>query len=592
MREVFSKKFILAFSINLVVVFSAFFLSTSSKALVPMESLVLGDLSEYYSQEKQDPLDSVFQTLEQRRDDLKGKSLEMAQEKLAYYRGFAQEGHNLKNFCSRDDFVPSVYATTYDKDQAIRSVISNLQFLGLDYTVRALAQYAKHFNFSTDQYQNLVDNMIGNYCSENISVISLAQLKKNMMARFSGDNSFILPTLEGNPLFTSKLESAVPIDDAREREMEQTLRLFKSFCSWGGLTDNLRLLPPLLKHPVVMSILIKEMSGMEIKWDRVSNTLRKEVQPDAMGVACQNLICRRVKRTEFNERMPRIVGSVSLEDDLRRLYCTEFQTANFKTEFQEPKIKEIMEGMEEQDGALLSSQLIALVTTVPDFMVRSEKFDEALAFTRFSIDQTWDKWASSEATNFSRDLYYEESLSLELVKRDLYFKKNDKKIRVLFDVNLGEFDRVNQMIGKVSTTFHLKVSKSFLRWAREQWFINTKERPEVQNEIQVRLAKMIADDIAAAREKYMTPPWSGKLEDLVAFEILEQLSLFPDNHFASTDKGFMEIPIQLNFGPFALRHMRYRHQIEQNKIRGRERMLNRELRRDERLSKTDSSNIK
>lgn len=557
-----------------------------ASALVPMESLILGDLSEYYAKEKQDPLESVFQTLERRRDDLKGKSLEEAKEKLAYYRGFAQEGHNLNNYCSRSELIAPVYATSFDRDQAIRSVLANLQYVGLDYTIRALAQYAKYFNFTENQYQNLVDNMVGNYCSQNISIISTTQLKRNMMARFSGENSFVLPTLEGNPLFTSKLEMVVPLDDAREREMQQTLRLFKSFCSWGGLTDNLRLLPPIISHPVVMSFLIQEMAGVEIKWDRVSNQLRKEVTNETPAVACQNLICRRVNRTEFNERMPRMVGSLSLEDDLRRLYCHDFKKAQFQRKDQEPKILEIIEQMATEEQSLLAAQMIALVTTVPDFIVRSEKFNDALAFSRFSIDETWDKWALAETQNFSRDLYYEESLSLELVRRHLYFRPRDKKLRVLFDVNLGEYDRVNQMIGKVSTTFHINVSKSFLRWARSQWFIDDKSRPEVQNDIQKRLVKMIEDEVSANREKFVSPPWTGKLEELIAFELLEQLSQLPAEHYSSTDTGFESIPIQLNFGPFALRHMRYRHQIEQNKLRGRERLKNRELRREERLSQS------
>lgn len=560
------------------------FLSSSVWALVPMESLVLGDLSEYYSQEKQDPLDSVFQTLEQRRADLGDQALEQGKEKLAYYRGFAQEGHNLKNYCARSEQLTPVYATPFDQDQALRSVLANLQFLGLDYTIRALAQYAKYFNFTSLEYQNLVSNMVGNYCSQNISIISIAQLKKNMMARFDGDNSFILPTLENNPLFTSKLDTFVPMDDARQKEMQLTLDLFKSFCSWGGLTDNLRLLPAVLKHPVVMSFLIQEMVGTEMKWDRVSNNIRKEPKENTPAVVCENLICRRVSRAEFNEKMPRMVGSLSLEDDLRRLYCHKFQEAKFETKDQEPKIAQMIQEMQKHDGPLLSAQMIALVTTVPDFLVRSENFKDAQNFTRFSIDEAWDKWASTESENFSRDLYYEESLSLELVQRDLYFSPRDKKMKVMIDINLGEYDRVNQLIGKISTTFHLEVSKSFLRWARRQWYIDDQKRPDVQNDIRKRLVKMIEEQVLANREKFVAPAWSGALEELIATEMLGQLSLLPGDLYSSTDTGFEKIPVQLNFGAFALRHLRYRHQIEQNKRRGQERIKSRELRREEKLS--------
>lgn len=561
-----------------------FFVSTQVWSLVPMESLVLGDLSKYYSQEKQDPLESIFQSIGQMRNDVQDESLEKSMEKLAYYRGMAQEGHNLKNTCSRSDRIDPVYATSFDQEQAVRSVLANLQYLGLDYTIRALAQYAKYFNFTSNEYQNLVLNLVGNYCSQNISVISIAQLKKNMIARFEGDNSFVLPTLENNPLMPAKLSSSIPLDDARAREMKVTLNLFKSFCSWGGLTDNLRLLPALLKHPVIMSFLIQEMVGTKVVWDKVSNTLKKENTKDSAAVVCENLICRRVSRVKFNEKMPRMVGSLSLGDDLRRLYCHKFQGVDFQTENQEPKIKEMILQMKSSDGPLLGAQLVALISTVPDLMVRSENFQDAQVYTRYSIDETWDNWASKQSDNFSRDLYYEESLSLELVKRELYFKPNDKKLKVLIDINLGEYDRINQMVGKVSSTFHLRISKRFLKWARLQWYSNLKNRTEIQADVQKKLALLIEDQVLMAREKFVAAPWSGALHELIAGEILDQLSFFPEDTYTSLDAGFEEIPIQLNFGVFALRHFRYRHQIEKNKIQGQRRLKSVELSNEEKLS--------
>ena len=68
---------------------------------------------------------------------------------------------------------------------------------------------------------------------------------------------------------------------------------------------------------------------------------------------------------------------------------------------------------------------------------------------RTSFDQTWDDWAKGQIKTQSRDLYYEELLAVELVEREMYFNPFKPDFKVVFDVNLGELDRANRIVGKI-----------------------------------------------------------------------------------------------------------------------------------------------
>lgn len=556
--------------------------STKSWALVPIENLILGDLSQYYSQEKQDPLNSVFDSLKKSRPSSRKNSINRAKERLAYYRGLIEEGENLLNYCPRAGRVE--YATLYDRDQALRSVLAHLQYRGLDYTIRALAKYAQYFNFSKSEYQNLINTMVGSSCSKNITIISLKQLKKNMMARFN-ENSYKLPSIEKNPLFPQGLEQVVSIDTARKKEMQQTLKLFRSFCSWGGLTDRARLLTPLLKHPAVMSYLSLDMGEKAFDWDPILNRLKKVPRQESSAVGCENLICRRVEREEFNRRMPRMVGSLNLSNDLKRLYCEDFKDAEMT--IHENESKQVASFMDEvaknNEGPLLATHFLSLVTGVPDFLQRIEKWKDVQQIAEASVLKTWNDWAKDQTENFSRDLYYEEPLSLELVERELYFSPAQKELGVQIDVNMGEFDRVNQKLGKLSVEFQVELSRPLLKWAQRQWSLASGDVNQRRKDVRERLEKILKDDVASAREDFIIPPWSGELERLITTEILSQLELSSRDLFSSLERGTLEIPVRLNFGPFALKYQHYRAQVQRNKRLAKERKQNRELRLEQNL---------
>jgi hypothetical protein len=147
-------------------------------ALQPVESLVLGDFSADYNENKTDPLEYVFG----RDFSNSGQSIDQFKKDLALYRGFYEEGKNLNNTCKEKRTIR--YSNEWDKIQVKRMIMADMQYIGLDLAVRAIPLYAKYFEFNETEFNNLVENIVGNYCSTNISVISKKEIKNNLLLKF------------------------------------------------------------------------------------------------------------------------------------------------------------------------------------------------------------------------------------------------------------------------------------------------------------------------------------------------------------------------------------------------------------------------
>ncbi len=539
------------------------FWATKSFSLVPLESLLLGDFSEHYANylDEIDPISYIFKE--------KGRGKDEYREKLALYRGFILEGENLKNRCERTSKIS--YPTYWLETQSKRSILATLQYLGLDVTVRALAQYGKYFEFSDGEYSDMVDNLVGNYCSNNLSIISHRQLKKNMMSHFRGNSTGLqLPSIDGNPLFPQSLKTINMVDKAREQEFAVTAKLFRSFCSWGGNTDNLRLLVPLLKNPAVMAFVIRKISGTELSWRKVDNSIVKQQSNHPIGVLCENLICRKKKYDEVVRAFPRSMGFKSFSDDLERAYCSYYKDANYTIKSQVPKIKKIIDSQSPEDEIFLVSQFVSLINGVPDFFISLDKWTDGEELLRSSMDRSWDEWADERNRQFSRDLMFEEQLTIEKVDNSLYFNMYKPKFQVEFDVNLGEYDRINQIIGKVDAAFNIKLSKNYLALVRRQWGKLDPKDKETRNNIISNFKAQITNDVQRIRKLFTSPLWKGDMERIIAIEVLDQLAKYEGDFFKFASTKKVSIPVTFNFAPFALKYLSYKFNILEEERRAKE----------------------
>lgn len=534
---------------------------SSAWALVPLESLLLGDFSDYYSNKmgQIDPINYIFQ------DTPMGQNSD--KERLATYRGFIYEGMNLLNKCENTKKI--TYATNWSETQAKRSLLATLQYIGLDVTTRALAKYAQEVEYSEEEYQNLIDNLVGNYCSTNISIISIRQLKLNMMALFKGDaGGFVLPQIKGNALFPQSILTLNLRDKVLDQEFSQTAKLFRAFCSWGGDVDDLRLLVPIIRNPVIASFVARNMANQSLKWGALDNIVYKSPVDNSINVLCDNLICRRTDKTDFLRKYPRSMGFKSIEDEVERSYCTFFKNSEYRSNDLVPSIKEIIQKQTEIDDTLMIAQFIALVTGFPDFIVGLDKWKDGEALIRASMDQEWDKWADERNEQFSRDLYFEEQLTIEKVDRSLYFDAKKPIFSTIFDVNLGEYDRINQMVGKVGFKFDLKLSHSFLAMIRRDWGARSPKDKPAQEKIIKLFSSHIQKEVDKVHATFAFPLWKGDFARLISLELLEQLVLYQGDYFRFSKKETLTVPVMLNFAPFALKYQNYKYKIMDSKRRG------------------------
>jgi hypothetical protein len=525
-------------------------------ALAPVESLVLGDFSGEYSENKTDPLSYVFSRDHSLKNADKGHKLE-----LATYRGFYEEGKNTYNYCK--DARTIRYTSPWEKVQVMRSTMALIQYIGLDLSVRALPQYAKALDFSREEYKNFAEGLVGNNCSNNLSVISKKELLNNLFLKFDKENNFKLPTVLGNPYFPYNMEGDLPSKKAIEHEFLYTVKLFQSLCSWTGDPNNPGLMVPILKHSALMSFFTRQMNNQNIGWRETDNTLFLREDKQTAQVWCDNLICRKTPREIFWSKVYFSIGGTNLGDDLKRLYCEDFRSMDYKPKESDPRLAKIMNSISFDEEHFINSQFIALITGVPDFLLRGDKFTDGEDTLRSSVDYTWIKWAKNVGENFTRELFYEEPLTLELVDRIQYHNFRSPNLKIAFDVNLGEFDRINQRAGKLKVKFKLNVQNSFLKYFRSTMkslnFNEAAERVRLHNRFKLQLV----GDVQAAKEKFLIPPWKGDLEGLIASEMASQILDTPEKFLNFEGTGTREIEVEINYGLFALKYLN--HQLNAQK---------------------------
>lgn len=524
-----------------------------SFALIPLESLILGDLSDQYLQNEH-PIKKIFST----KKDYENNYTNF----INLYRGFLSEGKNLDNFCK---IKPTAsFSTKINRDQAVRSILSTIQYIGLDITSKVIPVYARKLDFSNSEWDNLEDRLINNYCSQNLTVISLKQLKKNLSYRFKNDIEASLPDIKNNTYFPQKINYINNDNKMIEQEFIQTVKLFRSFCSWNGNINDAKLLTPFINNPLVMAYILRKLSGNKISYDYKNDQFFFRSDPKSVHVACNNIICRKYNLVEFQKYYPRTIGSTNLHDDVKRVYCKHMRNYDFVTKNKSSIVYKWQIEQSFDDYNLQLAQFIALITKVPDFIVRSNRYSDAKKYFIFSSDRYWNSWATNQNILLNQNIYYEEPLSLEKVSRSIYFNKYIPEFKVMLDINMGEFDRSLHNVGKVKVSVNLNISKKYLKWIRKEWSAVNKSDNKKYEHLIMTFRNYVEGPIEKFKSKFTFSPWKGDLSRIIVLELLEQISLYKGKFFSEDLRKNVTIPIILGYGPFALKYINYEHNIKEN----------------------------
>ena len=502
------------------------------------------------------PLVSIFDFRKSKGDDDLASRLS-----LGRYRGFYEEGEELGNFCKTSYKVK--FLKLLNKLQFNRTVFSTLQKIGIDQTIKAISSYAKELKISEDSYANMVNNFVGNFCSNDTTIMSKKKINQLFFKQFEKKNQFALPDFKKNAFFPKELDKMNSNENVLEHEFFYTVELFKSFCSWDNDALDPMLMLPLLKNRVVFQYLIRQMINQRIIWNPQEKFMMKEKDLTTTQVSCNQFFCRSGDRFTFMKNIPKGIGSSDLEYDFKNMYCESYLNMQYKVdESLDKRIKKIISKRTDDSENLLVSHFIALITGIPNFFIHLGEFNEIENFLRIPIDDYLERWASSEASKYSDHLYYEESVNVKKIDNSKYFKKSIPKFQVQFDVGLGEWDRNSVIAGKLKMSFNISIPRQLMRWILNTYKVTLPTEDEKIKEIYKRFEEQLVLDIRKSRKKLFFPPWNDKLKKIVVHELLDQILLYKGDYFKDLKKGSVKIPIIFYFGPHALQYVRYQYLVK------------------------------
>lgn len=526
----------------------AAFFSASVFALAPLEGLIQGDVGNVA---QRDPLADLFS---KRFASLEEGGDAAQKFKLEEYKGLFSLGSNLVNSCDVERFY--TYSDPWQEEGARRSIVATLQYVGLDVSSRAIVEYAKAFKLSDQEFENIVNNLVVNTCSENVSVFSKKLLRDNFNGMWKGKSGFEAPSFKGSPYVVKSVFDKSESFEAKEREFNFAIKNFRDFCSWDGGVDNYRMLAPYLRNPYVMSLAHNHLIRRQIEWDAEKEAAVLAPSEDSAQVACEDLICRRRDPAAFIRLFPRMVGSVSLEDDLEVLYCNHFRNASLRTADTAPSIKKWINDQTLEESKLLPMSFVSLVSGVPDLFFAIDAYEEVGSLFSSTIEQSWDEWAVAQTDTLVLDLLYEESLYVDLSPVNAYSKAQGD-LALTFDFTLGELDRELKVVDKISSLFHLSFPKSYLGWARRSYIdANNRSQHKEAKEIEKRVETYINLQLEEKSEYFKLALWNENFGAIVAQELLDRVVGYKGSRFEGLEHDEVKVPVRFRFGLFALKYLR------------------------------------
>lgn len=521
-------------------------------ALTPVEGLLLG---EAVTDIQTDPLSLVFTSY------FTADNPESAEfQKMKFYQALQREGVYFNAQCSI--LGPSTYSSPHREQEARRSIAATLQYLGLDLSIRAIGAYARVLEVDQTQYDTIVDNVVSNYCSENVTVFSLKTIRASLRHYYQNPDPNILPTVDQSPYVTDAFKGATQSQDTRSREMFYALKNFRAFCSWGGDSADYRMLPPYLKNPFIMSLVTRHLSGSRFVFDpQKKKMVWSTNDPEAVRVGCRDLICRQTSAERFEREFPTSTGSTGINTDLNKLWCGHFRYLDYDQKKTIPEVREWMKSQELEDPYLEANFFLSLVTRIPDPFFSVTFFSDVPVLVKSSVDERWSKWAKDSLAVFSRDLLYEESLRVKAEPRRLIADVRED-LMLDFHVTLGEMDRLMKVNDKIGMSFDFRFSKSYLKSLITRW-------NNIANNLDTEGEKALKDDITRyvaiqlrTKEKLFTQKvWNEDFPGLIAEELLAQVLSYRGGFFEDNRDEMITVPVRFSYGVFALSYLRYRNLV-------------------------------
>lgn len=532
--------------------------SVNTFALIPIEGILYGkvqDIKQY------DPfigmLNSSYVGLNEKEGENKAS--------LTRYFALYKQGVSLVNYCAKSERAE--YSDKAKEDTAIRSTVANLQYLGIDYTLRNIANYAKMLEFDKEKYTNLYTNLVNNSCSKNITVFSHKMLKANFLHFWDNSTGIKVPSIKDSPYFSQATKEKINSRAAVERSLYYTLNTFQNLCSWNSSTDDFALLTPYLRNPFLMSYVFSNMLQKKINIDVKTETVFFDKSENSIQVACENLICRRRTPANFKIMFPTINGSSNLEDDLKLLYCNYFERARSDKNNLSPQQQAWTQGKNANTKIIEAMNLVSQITGFSDILVGVERYSDVVDLFKANIKERWDEWAVKKSSEFNAKQLYEESLELNLISRTSTLDAELGDFKVDFNVELGEIDKLLGGHDKIDTSFNLEFPIAYIENLKQKitFNYNTSRYDKIES-IRSLFTLKINHQLEQKKRYFKIPLWNDQMGEILANELINQFLNQTAKPAQRLSKKFVKIPVKFHFGVFALQYIRdknkFRTQVE------------------------------
>jgi hypothetical protein len=525
-------------------------------ALVPVEGILMGEAKEEI---QSDPLKAIF-------SDIYDKTKAGENKKVKLYFSTYESGSRLFESCSY--LAAPTYGTPWQEKQAKRSMAATLQFIGLDTTIKAIGAYARRLEISEDNYKTLKSNLVRNYCSKNVTILSLRNIEKSLEYYYANPLKDIIPSVETSPFAPKAAKMMSEKATSRSKEFDLVLRNFRAFCSWGTEVEDYRMLSPYLNNRFIMAFVIKNMSGVQDQIDEKEFKVVTRPSASTVQVGCKDLVCRKEPtHAGFKNLFPMSIGSTGLFTDLSKLYCHHFRYQDYPQQTI-PEVKAWIKSSELEEPVFETSQFISLMTGVPDFMNAVDAYQDVPLLAKSSIDERWTQWSNSVLTSFSRDLLFEESLKVKVEPQDDLAELSSKGFIIDFSVTLGEMDRILKDNDKIQMIFELKLSKNYIRALRTKSLLLEADVDEEGKKVfRDEVGRYIDIQLREKEKLFSQKMWNEEFSRLIADELIRQTRLYRGPLFNSYQDEVLRVPVKFSYGLFALSYLRYRADVAAGRLK-------------------------
>ena len=449
------------------------------------------------------------------------KIVNYSEKDVKTYIDFTKNGEDLKNNCSWINRPK--YITEQIKNTNLMNYLASFQYAALNSIAKNMANLAFQNELNVEEFKILSNNLVNNFCSENLSIISKKELENNLNFYFS-----IVKLPQADNILGPHNKTLSNLLNKKEyfsNQLKNAINSFRSICSWGGTPTDLGLLLPFVKNEYVMASI----------FEKISNATR-----DFPTVVCESLICR---PKDLDEKM-----RVEFVSEMKSFFCHYFDKFPKRPVTENATLKSWSDATTDDDFNSQISQVIASLNHQPNILAMSDGQNNSQIYMS-NFDDFFSNWSNQKLSFFSNNLLFEEKITLR--PSNLVQTKSNRQLN--FEVDFGEIDQSKNSVGKITTFFDFKLDGKLINYIQREieFPINWSSKKEKL------LNKVIREHLSEVSTKIYHDYFSYINEDYFYELISSQIYQDIFNNNLMMDKNFNGLyRIKFHFGHFALSYIR------------------------------------